>query len=185
MLNLEGGSMRIRSTVRLIVSLSVLTALPPILLARGQKTIEARASIGQTLKSLPGQTVSLLPDGTWLVVGGNGEHGPVDIAAIKSPDASSTTRLQSHLRRSRAWHTATLLPDGTVLVLGGVGADGQITDSAELFHPDTHSFEVIPSPGFTPRAYHTATALTEGRVLIAGGISNEGETLGGARFGDP
>jgi hypothetical protein len=69
--------------------------------------------------------------------------------------------------------TATTLEDGRVLVVGGW--DGAPIASAELFDPETDTFEAT---GRLLHAYdaHTATLLGDGRVLIAGSASAGTET---------
>lgn len=58
-------------------------------------------------QGLKGQTRTLLSDGTWLIVGGEGEHGPLGVAAIRDPSLNRTGALPSSLHHARAWHTAT------------------------------------------------------------------------------
>ena len=84
--------------------------------------------LAQTTTRRPGQSATLLPNGSWLLVGGEEQGLPLPTAAILNPLTKAVKALPNQLQDARAWHTATLLPDGTVLVLGGVGADGQITD---------------------------------------------------------
>lgn len=135
--------------------------------------------------AVAGESLTLLPDGRWLMTGGMGSAGPLTAASVWDSNTNTTVLISGGLQLARAYHTATLLPDGTVLILGGVGADGQATGTSELFDPPMQQFASLPSSGLTPRAYHTATLLTEGRVLIAGGISDKGMTLATAELWDP
>ena len=74
----------------------------------------------------------------------------------------------------RTYHTLTNLPDGKVLATGG----GPTTDAlgvndaikaAELWSPDTETWETMASMQ-RPRLYHsTAILLTDARVLVMGG----------------
>jgi hypothetical protein len=130
----------------------------------------------------PDQTATLLPDGRWLLVGGEGQDGPRATAAFWDPHTRATTPVSGTLASPRAWHTATMLPDGTVLVVGGVGADGQVVESVERFEPATQAFVAVPGTALTPRVSHTVTLLTDGRVLLAGGISVTGELLATAEL---
>ncbi len=71
-------------------------------------------------------------------------------------------------------HRAALLQDGTVLVTGGYNFNGpgntlQYLATAELYHPDTRTFELLPATMTASRYDHTSTALANGTVLIAGG----------------
>ena len=104
--------------------------------------------------------------------------------------------MATFLNEPRALQTATLLDDGKVLLAGGFngtvaisggilsGASGSISNSAEIFDPNTLEFSCVG--GFSDeavrcnqsmsvaRAGHTATLLSSGplqhRVLITGGI---------------
>ena len=124
--------------------------------------------------NLAGTSVTLLPDGRWLVLGGEGPQGAQARAGLTEADGRTTTRLSSNMHQPRAWHTAAVLPDGTVLIVGGIGRGRHVVADVELFRPATRSFELITDSGVTPRASHTATLLTDGRVLIAGGVSDAG-----------
>src|SRR5579863_7398397 len=75
---------------------------------------------------LAGSSVTLLPDGRLLVVGGQDGNGQLQgTLSTRQPLTGTVTVLGASLRFPRAAHTATVLPDGTVLVLGGVGQDGK------------------------------------------------------------
>jgi RHS repeat-associated protein len=134
--------------------------------------------------SVVGRSSTLMPDGSWLVLGGEGANGPVANAAIKNGSTGTVAALPHELLQVRAWHTATLLPNGTVLIFGGIGSDGQVIATGELFNPVTQEFTAVSMNGPTPRSHHSATLLTDGRVFIAGGISGTGETLDSAEFLD-
>lgn len=162
--------------ISLILSLSLILLLAPSASGPG-RTDPADVPIGQT--------ATLLPDGCWLLIGGDGSDGPVATAAIWDPHTGATTPMSSELQHPRAWHTATPLPDGTMLILGGADADGQVVDTSERFDPATQTFETLPASGLTPRAYHTATLLTEGLVLIVEGVSEDGETMATAELWNP
>ncbi len=132
----------------------------------------------------PGQSSTLMPDGRWLLIGGQGQDGAARSAYVRDARNGALQQLSNGLQQPRAGHSATLLPDGTVLILGGVGASGEALADAELFHPASQHFETLPTKGLTPRAYHTATLLTEGKVLIAGGTSTKGEMHAHAELWD-
>jgi RHS repeat-associated protein len=127
--------------------------------------------------SVAGQSVTLLPDGSWLVAGGMDADGlPSANAHIVISLSGQQSEIRLSMMQARVGHTANVLPDGTVMILGGFGADGKPVRSAELFHPDTQSFELL-SPAPAPRAFHTATVIPDGSVVIAGGVSFAGDTL--------
>ncbi|AJY11004.1 MULTISPECIES: kelch repeat-containing protein [Burkholderia] len=109
-------------------------------------------------------TTTLLPDGTVLVAGGDGNGFRLSSAELYHTDTKAWETVAS-MSSARYDHTATLLPDGTVLVAGGAGAQS----SAELYHPDTKTWETVASMS-APRDSHTATLLPDGTVLVAGGI---------------
>jgi RHS repeat-associated protein len=124
--------------------------------------------------SVAGQSATRLPDGRWLLLGGERDGGIVRAAAIFDPRTGATIRLDAGMTMPRAGHTATLLPDGSVLITGGRGPLGQVAPVAELFDPQADTFVAVAMPGGTPRAGHTATLLVDGRVLIAGGTGDGG-----------
>ncbi|HPN36309.1 MAG TPA: FlgD immunoglobulin-like domain containing protein [bacterium] len=71
------------------------------------------------------------------------------------------------LQIARSYHTATLLKDGRVLIAGG----GEV--KAELYNPNTGSFNLT---GSTKKNFYqgsSATLLPDGRVLLAGGINSQ------------
>ena len=133
---------------------------------------------------LPGQSATVLPDGRWLLVGGEALGGGIDTASIWNPRTGLTTQLTVRLKHARAWHSATILPDGTVFIFGGIGSNKQIVNEAELFDPATSTFSALSTDGLLARAHHTATLLTDGQVLIAGGVGRKGETLATADLWD-
>lgn len=117
----------------------------------------------------PGQSATLLPDGEWLLLGGELQGQPTNAAALFNPETGQTTALASTLHVARAWQTATMLPDGTVFVFGGIGTDGNAVAQAERYDPATETFTLMSATGLTPRAHQIAHVLMDGRVLIAGG----------------
>jgi RHS repeat-associated protein len=124
-----------------------------------------------------GQSSTLLPDGSTLILGALNLHSqPTNAAVITSP--GHPPRALTGMNFPRTGHTATVLPDGTVLIFGGVGPHGEIVTSAELFDPATQQFSVLADVLAVPRAFHTATLLTDGTVLLAGGV------LAGGQFPD-
>jgi RHS repeat-associated protein len=127
--------------------------------------------------AIPGDSITLLPDGHILIAGGQAKDGSLLRDAILQDTSTGTSvPLSASLNIARAWHTATVLPDGTVLILGGIGNDGKVVPLAELFDPQTQTFQLLASsPG--SRAFHSATLLTDGQVFIAGGVSSSGAVL--------
>lgn len=134
----------------------------------GRPRAQRQVPAGPSLAS--GQSVTRLPDGRWLVLGG--ETSP-RTAILWSADLSQSQQI-SDPAHARAWHTATLLPDGSVLVLGGTDASGNLVSTPERFDPASHGFSSMERVAIAARARHTATLLTDGRLLIVGGDAEPG-----------
>lgn len=87
------------------------------------------------------------------------------------------------LRQGRDMGMAATLPDGRVLITGGVGLNdqgwGEYLASAELFDPETNTFQATGSMTAGRDGNATITALADGRVLLTGGISQDadGQTI--------
>ena len=121
-----------------------------------------------------GQSVTILPDDSWLLLGGGDRGGSAQRATIINGKTGARSELQTAMRYARTGHTATLLPDGSILILGGADASGKLVPEAERFVPARKQFEQLPATGLTPRAWHFASLLSDGRVLIAGGVNGQG-----------
>jgi RHS repeat-associated protein len=131
----------------------------------------------------PGQQATLLPDGRWLLTGGEIEGEPSD--RIEVVANSQATDLAAALNHSRSGHTATVLPDGTVFVFGGTGPDGRLVEGAEVIDPVHETVTEQAAAGLTPRTEHSATLLTNGQLLIAGGQDASGNALSSVQLWDP
>lgn len=132
---------------------------------------------------MPGQSATLLPDGRWLLLGGDGDAAGK--ALVLNPGTQQPVALPFGLRTPRSRHSATVLPDGRVLVFGGVGKGGNVVGDAELLDPQAQSSTSLGDIGVIPRASHTATVLMDGSVLIAGGVSGKGVPVAQADLWDP
>ncbi|MDR1726466.1 MAG: hypothetical protein LBT74_00810 [Acidobacteriota bacterium] len=113
-------------------------------------------------------TVTLLPNGKVLVVGGTNATGALASAEIFDP-ATGTFTLTGSMGSARVHHTATMLNDGTgrVLIAGGEDASGPL-QSMELYDPATGTFSPVGAMT-VPRSNHAAVALTDGTILLVGG----------------
>lgn len=132
-----------------------------------------------------GQSATLLPDGRWLLLGGEGKSGKATATAtFISPDGKSHV-VPNQLSTVRAGHAATLLPDGAVLIFGGVDGAGEVMSTLQRFDTGSGSFSTPEVSGLLPRRGHTATVLMDGRLLIAGGADARGNAIYEAEIYDP
>ena len=104
-------------------------------------------------------SATLRPDGSLVVVGGN---GPAPLASIEILEhAAPQWTAAPPLSSSQGEHTATLLPGGILLVVG---------TAAEQILPPTGSWQNGPALN-TPRRNHSTTLLPDGSVLVVGGLT--------------
>ena len=141
------------------------------------------AETARPAASIPGQSITMLANGNWLLLGGESKNGPIKTAVIFDPRTATKTVLASELTFARSWHTATLLPDGTVLVFGGQNKTGGVVPQAELLDSASLTFRTI-TVSLAPRTHHSATLLTDGRVLVTGGIDGTGNSLNAVELWD-
>lgn len=73
----------------------------------------------------------------------------------------------------RAEAPATVLQNGDVLLAGG--SNGQVVNTAVLYHPSTGTWSTTAGIMTTHRHGHSQTLLASGQVLIAGGSFNSAE----------
>lgn len=134
-------------------------------------------------------TITTMPDGTILLVGGSSGTITGDVpsatylssAETYNPVTGLFTLLGSAMIDTRGFHTTTLLADSTMLVAGGYGLLSTSTDltgsslaTAEIYSTAFAATGVMP----LERANHTATMLpSSGRVLIIGGGGYSGGTF--------
>jgi hypothetical protein len=133
------------------------------------------------------QTASLLPNGTVLIAGGNGDLGVLDNSEIYDPVAGAFTTNDAVLHVGRAFNTQTALANGSILVAGGIDCEAPAYTSAELYNPTTGKFSLTGSMNVA-RESHTATLLNNGKVLVVGGFSGlatSGVVAGSAELYDP
>ncbi|WP_438481739.1 Kelch repeat-containing protein [Oleiharenicola lentus] len=134
-------------------------------------------------QSRAAHTLTALPDGRILIVGGFSGADRTPIGATLYSSQTRTFQPAAPMRESRYGHTATLLPDGSVLIAGGWNARGEYLTSAERFELASGKFVSLPAL-HTARAGHVAIALTDGRVLLAGGVSTGWKFLASAEIFD-
>jgi hypothetical protein len=80
--------------------------------------------------------------------------------------------------------TAMTLQNGKVLVAGGITPGDIVTDTAELYDPNTGTFTPTGSM-HDARVGFSATRLSNGKVLVEGGASNTVAALASAELYDP
>ncbi|HEX6086911.1 MAG TPA: kelch repeat-containing protein, partial [Thermoanaerobaculia bacterium] len=119
-------------------------------------------------------TVTLLPDGRALVIGGSQTKTTFDLF---DPVTSTFTPSAAQTPLPLLDHTATLLPDGRVLIAGGgYRTDGRPgmgnfgDDKLQLYDPVADELRAAGTMSDW-RQGHTATLLGDGTVLIAGGAN--------------
>jgi len=162
---------------RAVVLLSVVGgALPTIAQAQAPSVLSSIFSDSPMVVAT-GTSVTLLPNGSWLELGGSDANGQVLRSAQIVGASGSTTPLSATLNVPRAYASATVLPDGTVLILGGIDASGLPVTVAERFHPDTEAFDNLGNLELIPRSRQTATLLANGWLLIAGGLDAHNQAL--------
>lgn len=142
----------------------------------------ARAQVATLHEARAAHTVTPLPSGQVLLVGGmDGSGGGLASVELFDPTENSVHELGS-LSERRVSHTATLLADGRVLVAGGY--NGEYLRSVEVFDPTTRRFSPAGSL-LEGRSGHTATPLPDGRVLFVGGVGSGWTFLRSAELYDP
>jgi N-acetylneuraminic acid mutarotase len=131
-----------------------------------------------------GHTLTLLGDGSVLVIGGDRQETEFGIVQASSGTAERWNPTTGRwvpagtLTLARQEHTATLLPDGRVLVVGGTG----VPDApAEVW--EANNFHAAGTPA-TVRSGHVALLRSDGRVLVAFG-GNGGSGLRETELWDP
>src|SRR5258705_640293 len=92
-----------RAHVGRSLSLTALLALSLVLAATS-----GPVRLGAAATPVPGQTTTLLPDGRWLILGGERARGPSTTALIQDPHTPAVTPVPA-LAQPRSGHTATLL----------------------------------------------------------------------------
>src|ERR1051325_7695486 len=121
---------------------------------------------------IAGASLTLLPDGRWLRVGGVRQGSPAGDAAIV--DAAGIEHpLAWHLVYPRAEHTTTVLTDGHLLVVGGIGSDGLPVSVIETIDPAIGVIDTLSAPMELRRSHHTATLTPSGTLLIIGGVDQD------------
>ena len=128
----------------------------------GEPTVERYAPAGATL-----------PDGNVLIAGGEGEE-LLPTAELFNTKTSTFEKLEGathELREPREEFSAVTLHDGHVLLVGG-SRTGTSLQTAELFDPQTNTFELLKSQLTQARDAPAVALLANGSVLIADGCQH-------------
>jgi hypothetical protein len=136
--------------------------------------------VGDMTTARFGHSVTLLGDGTVLVVGGktlqNQERGLAS-AELYDP-VTKQWHAAPNMLIGRQGHAAAALPNGRVLVAGGTDGNGQPTTSAEIYNATKGSWSAAQPMLGTWNGGH-AFPVSQGKVLL---IS---ESSGSAQIYDP
>jgi N-acetylneuraminic acid mutarotase len=97
--------------------------------------------------------------------------------------APSFSKLPAEMNEGRYAPAAATLPNGKVLVAGGYNQTGIFLKTAELFNPETGTFETLTAEMAENREEAAYTTLQNGQVLIAGGY--DGSNLKSAELFNP
>lgn len=128
-----------------------------------------RLTKGSPIRRRAGHSLSLLPDGRVLVVGGiSAGSGFPSTAEIFDPVTETFVETTHAPANHRSLHTATALPEGWIAL-----ADGG-NPSVEIYDPVSERFFFGGGASFVNRTLATATLLPGEMILFAGGIESRG-----------
>lgn len=148
-----------------------------------QVRLTTRAGESVPLRGFPdasrsGASITVLPDGRVLILGGLRADGGLVAAATSFDVASRTFRpMPESFPIARAGHTTLVLTDGRVLISGGVDARLSLIEGGQLWDPRSGGVTALARDALVDRVGATATLLTDGHVLIEGGQDRLGQTV--------
>jgi hypothetical protein len=140
-------------------------------------TAQFSSTAGMMTDSRELHTATLLQNGTVLLTGGIDNTGlassgdSLATAELYDPN-TGTFAATGSMASARANHSSTALLDGEVLVVGGLAnitLEGSVTNTAEIYDPNTGRFTAAAGNLISGVFDHTATRLQDGHILIAGG----------------
>jgi hypothetical protein len=117
-------------------------------------------------------TAVLLNSGKVLVAGGltlpaNGPNRTTKAELFQTSSSKWISTGSMTVPRSAAAYGGALLSDGRFFIAGGR------TDTAEVYSPNTGTWELLSSMAMS-RSFHTVTLLTNGTILVTGGENANG-----------
>ncbi len=131
----------------------------------------------------------LLPDGkSALVCGGYSYQTGACVASADRFDEHERRFVpcRARLTYPRDFAVAVPLSTGSVLIVGGYNTVLGSLRTAEVYHPQSDTFSVLPSSLSVARELFTATTLADGRVLVVGGFDTHAhQTQATAEMFDP
>jgi Galactose oxidase, central domain len=133
-------------------------------------------------------SMSLLPDGRVLIVGGYSNTAQPLFAEVFDPRTEQFSALVN-TQAARAEHAAFALPDGQVLIVGGerplAGQDDWAPTASVLrFSPASGQFTELP-PLAAPRTLVKGALLPSGELLLFGGRHVQSQNSFGAERYNP
>jgi hypothetical protein len=116
-----------------------------------------------------GYSVTLLPSGKVLVIGGSyGGSEEVGRSVDIYDPATNRWTAAAPMTYPRYGHTATLMPDGKVLVIGG-NQDLLASKIPELYDLAKNTWLPLLETSASGHRYHSTLHLPDGRLLVLGG----------------
>ena len=154
------------------VACAVVAALVVVVVAGADEIRIQWTRTNDMITARSSSTLTLLPDGRVLAVGGYTNGTYTRRTEIYDPQSESWSPAPD-LQQARGIHSATLLPNAALLVAGGWGTTAVnrgILDGIESYN---YKEAVWSTAGkmTVPRYQHMAVLLLDGRVLFAGGCS--------------
>src|SRR5271165_5957224 len=130
-------------------------------------------SAGTMTAARSGHTMTLLPNGTVLIAGGQTCITATLCTALSSaeiydPVAGTFTATTVGMSAARFGASAVALSSGSVLIVGGFDGSN-LPAAAELYMPSQNAFMYNGPKLNTPRFNATVTPLNNGQILVAGG----------------
>jgi len=145
-------------------------------------TTSEETGLEQSVRNLKGHTVTNLPDGRVLIVGGEDASGFTSRVFVYSPDTQTAQELANN-NKKRAYHTATFYyanpeekTEPRVLISGGYNIEGYVSN-AEIYDPSDNSIRILAPQPISARINQAAVLSPKGFIYLFGGkyINNESE----------